>query len=165
MRRLIGLSAGLGLVLALSAGPAWAGDAEAGKKVFNKCKACHDLAAGKNKIGPSLNGLFGRTSGTVEGFKYSDAMKGAAIVWGEDTLDVGRAPHDHLAMPHHAFAVHDDNGAAAGALVFAPQAIGLRDFAFRVEIGEQRERDPAQLLGEGLMRVNAVHADAQHLGI
>ncbi len=87
MRRLIGLSAGLGLVLALSAGPAWAGDAEAGKKVFNKCKACHDLAAGKNKIGPSLNGLFGRTSGTVEGFKYSDAMKGAAIVWSEDTLD------------------------------------------------------------------------------
>ncbi|MEX2009958.1 MAG: cytochrome c family protein [Dongiaceae bacterium] len=87
MRRLIGLSAGLGLVLALSAGPAWAGDAEAGKKVFNKCKACHDLEAGKNKIGPSLNGLFGRTSGTVEGFKYSDAMKGAAIVWSEDTLD------------------------------------------------------------------------------
>ena len=87
MRRWIGLGAGLGLVLALSGGPAWAGDAEAGKKVFNKCKACHDLVAGKNKVGPSLHGLFGRSSGTVEGFKYSDAMKGAGIVWGEDTLD------------------------------------------------------------------------------
>ena len=105
MRRLIGLSAGLGLVLALSAGPAWAGDAEAGKKVFNKCKACHDLAAGKNKIGPSLHGLFGRTSGTVEGFKYSDAMKGAAIVWGEDTLDAyladpkGNVPGNKMVFP------------------------------------------------------------------
>ena len=105
MRRLIGLSAGLGLVLALSAGPAWAGDAEAGKKVFNKCKACHDLAAGKNKIGPSLHGLFGRTSGTVEGFKYSDAMKAAAIVWGEDTLDAyladpkGYIPSNKMVFP------------------------------------------------------------------
>jgi len=87
MRRLIGLSAGLGLVLALSAGPAWAGDAEAGKKVFNKCKACHDLAAGKNKIGPSLHGLMGRAAGTAEGFKYSDAMADSGLTWDEATLD------------------------------------------------------------------------------
>src|SRR3989304_6132891 len=72
---------------AWAGGPAGAGDAEAGKKVFNKCKACHDLVAGKNKVGPSLNGLFGRSSGTVEGFKYSGAMKGAGIVWGGGTID------------------------------------------------------------------------------
>ena len=87
MRKLLGLGVGLGLAFALSAGPALAGDAVAGKKVFNKCKSCHDLEAGKNKIGPSLHGLFGRTSGSVEGFKYSDAMKNAGITWGEDTLD------------------------------------------------------------------------------
>lgn len=63
-----------------------AGDAAKGKKVFNKCKTCHEVATEKKKIGPSLKGLFGRTAGTVEGFAYSDAMKASGIVWGEDTL-------------------------------------------------------------------------------
>ena len=63
-----------------------AGDVAQGKKVFNKCKACHSLAAGKKKIGPSLHGLFGRTSGTTAGFNYSKAMKKAAIVWTPETL-------------------------------------------------------------------------------
>jgi len=72
-------------VLVTSHGVA-AGDAAQGKKVFNKCKACHSLAAGKKKIGPSLHGLFGRTSGTVAGFKYSKAMKKAAVVWTPETL-------------------------------------------------------------------------------
>ena len=63
-----------------------AGDAEKGAKVFNKCKACHTLEAGKNKLGPSLHGIFGRTSGSVEGFKYSEAMKEAGVVWSEETI-------------------------------------------------------------------------------
>ena len=64
------------------------GDAAAGEKVFRKCKACHAVEAGKNKVGPSLHGVFGRTAGTEEGFKYSDAMKESGIVWSEETLDV-----------------------------------------------------------------------------
>lgn len=38
------------------------------------------------KQGPNLHGIFGRTSGTVEGFAYTAANKNAAIDWGEDTL-------------------------------------------------------------------------------
>jgi cytochrome c len=63
------------------------GDADKGKKVFAKCMACHTLEAGKNKVGPSLHGIIGRKSGSVEGFTYSDAMKNAGLTWDEATLD------------------------------------------------------------------------------
>lgn len=71
------------------AGPALAdGDAAKGEKVFNKCKACHTVEAGKNKVGPSLHNIVGRAPGTVEGFKYSKAMEefGASHTWDEETL-------------------------------------------------------------------------------
>ncbi len=68
--------------------PSWAdGDPEKGKKVFRKCKSCHSLEAGKNKIGPHLNGVFGRTAGTIEGFKFSAALVESGIVWDEVTMD------------------------------------------------------------------------------
>ncbi|MCB1382559.1 MAG: cytochrome c family protein [Notoacmeibacter sp.] len=79
------IALGLAVFAALSA-PAMAdGDAAAGKKVFNKCKACHDVE-GKNKVGPHLDGVIGRASGAVEDFKYSDAMKAAGKTWDEATL-------------------------------------------------------------------------------
>ena len=83
--------ANLGLALfaatALASGPAFAdGDAAKGKKVFNKCKACHALESGKNKIGPSLHGVMGRAAGAVEGFKYSKAMMDSGLTWDEETL-------------------------------------------------------------------------------
>jgi len=63
------------------------GDVDAGKKVFRKCKVCHTLEeGGKNKIGPNLYGVVGRDAGTVDGFKYSKAMRECGIVWNEDTL-------------------------------------------------------------------------------
>ena len=74
-------------VILASGGASAAGDAKKGKRVFNKCKACHALEAGKKRIGPSLHGVFGLTSGSVPNFKYSSAMKKAKIVWSEKTLD------------------------------------------------------------------------------
>lgn len=72
--------------LALAGQSALAQDAANGEKVFKKCKACHALEAGKNKVGPTLSGLFGRKAGSVEGFKYSKAMTDSGIVWDEKTI-------------------------------------------------------------------------------
>jgi cytochrome c len=64
-----------------------AGDADAGKRVFSKCAVCHTLVAGKNGLGPSLFGVVGRHSASVEGYNYSEAMKAANKTWDEATLD------------------------------------------------------------------------------
>ena len=71
------------------AGPAFAeGDAANGEKVFRKCKACHAVEEGKNKVGPSLYDIVGRAPGSVEGYRYSKAMVefGADNVWDDATL-------------------------------------------------------------------------------
>jgi cytochrome c len=73
-------------VVMLSAGTARADDAEAGKKVFNQCRACHVLDKPTNRVGPHLVGLIGRKAGSVEGFSYSDAMKNSGITWDEESL-------------------------------------------------------------------------------
>ena len=79
--------AGFAAALAMFGSPALAaGDAEAGKKVYNKCKACHALVEGKKKVGPSLFGIIDRGAAEVNGFKYSKAMKGSGLTWDEDTL-------------------------------------------------------------------------------
>lgn len=90
MRIRILLQAGL---IVLGAGmPAMAdGDAGAGLKVFAKCKACHDAVGDKNKVGPNLANVIGRTAGALESFapKYSKAMKAAGeagLVWTEADL-------------------------------------------------------------------------------
>ena len=70
------------------AAPAFAdGDAAAGKAVFNKCAICHSPLEGKNVIGPSLFGVVGRHSASIEGFSYSPAMKALDKTWDEATLD------------------------------------------------------------------------------
>jgi cytochrome c len=74
----------------LFAAPAHAeGDAAKGEKVFAKCKACHEVEKGVNKVGPTLKGVVGRKAASVADYKYSEAMiaKGAeGVVWDEATL-------------------------------------------------------------------------------
>lgn len=73
-------------LLMLTAAPAIAADTAAGQTQFNKCRICHSLDAGKNMVGPSLHGLFGRKAGSADDFTYSEAMKSSGIVWDDGTL-------------------------------------------------------------------------------
>ena len=78
------LSALVIIASSAAATAALAQDAEAGKTSFNKCLACHAIGEGaKNKVGPELNGLDGRKSGTAADYNYSDANKNSGITWNE----------------------------------------------------------------------------------
>ena len=80
------LAAALVGAFVIAAAPLWAADAAKGKKVLNKCKACHVINKTKNKVGPHLKGILGRQAASVEGYKYYKAMKASALVWDEATL-------------------------------------------------------------------------------
>src|SRR5947207_13057750 len=74
-------------VLAAAATGAKAQDTEAGATSFKKCAPCHAVGEGKKSgIGPVLNGLNGRRSGSVEGYNYTDANKNSGFVWDEATF-------------------------------------------------------------------------------
>ena len=75
------------LILAACLQRTSAQDAAAGEKVFVVCKACHQVGdSAKNVVGPVLNGLMGRKSGSVEGYSYSDANRKSGITWDEATF-------------------------------------------------------------------------------
>jgi len=76
-----------GGILAAMTQAALSQDPTAGENSFKKCLPCHAVGEGaKNKIGPLLNGLDGRKSGTIEGFSYTDANKNSGIVWNEESF-------------------------------------------------------------------------------
>jgi len=80
------------LVLSVAAliaatGMAIAQDLAAGEQSYRKCLPCHSVGEdAKHKIGPVLNGLDGRKSGTIEGYNYSEANKKAEITWSEESF-------------------------------------------------------------------------------
>jgi cytochrome c len=77
----------IALTLAATAGAAYAQDPVAGEEVFKKCRVCHQVGeTAKNAVGPKLNGLIGRTAGSVEGFNYSPANKNSGITWTEENF-------------------------------------------------------------------------------
>jgi cytochrome c len=75
------------VVTALSGLAADAQDLAAGENSFKKCLPCHAVGEGaKNKVGPLLNGLEARKSGTIEGYSYSEANKNSGITWSKETF-------------------------------------------------------------------------------
>jgi cytochrome c len=88
MSKILTLACLITLAIAPKVAYADAGDAAAGKLVFNKCMACHNAENDKPKVGPSLMGLFGRQPGTVAGYTYSKSMVdfGIGKTWDEALL-------------------------------------------------------------------------------
>ena len=75
------------LALTATAGMANAQDLAAGEQSFRKCSPCHSVGEdARNKVGPQLNGLDGRKSGTAADYSYSDANKKAEITWSDATF-------------------------------------------------------------------------------
>jgi cytochrome c len=63
--------------------------AEAGQTKFNnRCRTCHSVREGDNRLGPSLHAIFGKKAGSSEGYaNYSQALRSSGVVWNEETLD------------------------------------------------------------------------------
>lgn len=101
------------------------GNAVDGQKVFRKCAACHSLEAGKIKIGPPLHGIFGRSAGSVDGFRYSRAMKESGIAWDSKTLDgYIAAPAKFIPGNRMPFPGIKDPGDRADLLAYLREAAG-----------------------------------------
>jgi cytochrome c len=78
-----------GVLLTIAPRGAAAADVEAGRTAFRKCALCHTTEAGKsNKAGPSLFGVVGRKSASIEDFNYSEGMKKFDHTWDDQTLDL-----------------------------------------------------------------------------
>jgi cytochrome c len=92
--------------LAMTHGARAAGDAAAGEQVFKKCLPCHSIGPGaKNKVGPELNGLNGRHSGSAPGYSYSAANKNSGITWNHEIFEAyikdprGKIPGTKMIFP------------------------------------------------------------------
>jgi len=136
--------------MSLFAGPLLAdghasGDAGAGEKVFNKCKACHSIIATDEtviqkggKIGPNLFGIYTRQAGSLEDFKYGDSIVAA----GEAGLEWNEADFvSYMADPKKFLAEYLDDKRAKSKMAFK-----LRDdkdaadvWAYLVSVGPKTE--------------------------
>jgi cytochrome c len=94
------------LAITASTGVTLAQDLAAGENSFKKCAPCHAVGEGaKNKVGPVLNGLESRKTGTIEGYTYSEANKNSGLTWDEATfLDYIKDPRAKIAGTKMVFA-------------------------------------------------------------
>lgn len=109
--------------VAISSSAVLAQDVANGEDVFKKCRACHAIGDGaKNLVGPQLNGIIGRKSGSVEGFPYSDANKNSGATWDKDTfLKYIKDPKAFMPGNKMAFAGIKDEADAADLYAFLAQ--------------------------------------------
>ena len=84
----------IGLGLACTQQARAEGDARVGERLFNeKCLSCHEHRPGRNALGASLVGVFGRQAGSLPGATFSRALSESNITWNEASLD------EYLASP------------------------------------------------------------------
>jgi cytochrome c len=100
-------------------------DAKAGAKLYRACAACHSLEPGVHLTGPSLAGLWGKKAATVADFpRYSSALKGADLVWDENTLNAWLAHPDKLVPGNYmVFRGIMDNKARGDLIAFLKEAM------------------------------------------
>lgn len=105
MVRVLTLALGLALAACVTSTPAAeapdaGANAEHGADLFDQnCSACHSVApALRNKMGPSLFGVVGRTAGAVEGYEYSQPLRDSGTVWSPEALD-GYLANPQTAVP------------------------------------------------------------------
>ena len=122
----------------LPASSAWSADAARGKALFGQCKRCHQVGSGAaHRIGPHLNDVFGRAAGSLEKFRYSEAMKAAGsggLVWSGATLGAFLAD-PHTFVPHSRMSFDGMEAADDRAALLA----WLRGFS-----GEHADLSPAE---------------------
>ncbi|MEZ5565305.1 MAG: cytochrome c family protein [Gammaproteobacteria bacterium] len=101
-------------------------DPAKGKVQFLQCRACHSLeAAGPNKVGPNLHGLFGKKAGFAPGFNYSDALKNSGVVWSAETLDHWfERPSELIPGNHMVFVGIRNPGDRANLIAYLKQEAG-----------------------------------------
>ncbi len=74
--------------LSVTMAPANAHNPPDGERIYQqRCRSCHSIEPGQNRLGPHLAGVIGRTAGTVDGARYSPDMQQAGIVWDDKMLD------------------------------------------------------------------------------
>lgn len=111
----------VGWVLAsLGTGTAAAeGDAAKGARAVKQCLACHALQPGRHMTGPSLSGVIGRKAGSADGFeRYSNALKGSAVIWDPSTLDAWLASPQTLIPGNRMSALVEDAVARADIIAY-----------------------------------------------
>jgi len=95
-------------------------DAEAGKKVFNNCKACHSVdEGGPHKVGPALWGMYGRKQAAAEGYGYSNAFQELQGEWtAEEIAKFIHAPKEYAPGTKMVFRGIDDNEKMADLIAY-----------------------------------------------
>jgi cytochrome c len=111
------------LISIAGVGAAFAQDMTAGANSYKKCVSCHDVGpTAKNKVGPVLNGLDGRKSGSVANYSYSDANKGSGITWNEESfLDYIKDPKAKIPNTKMVFAGIKNEGEAKALWAYLKQ--------------------------------------------